>query len=140
MSGQSGKCLCGAVLFECDGVEAQHHACHCKMCRRWSGGPALAVEVERVAFEGAENIARFRSSEWAERGFCKQCGANLFYRIVDSDQYIITAGAFDDQSGFEMASQFFIDEKPGFYEFANQTRMMTGPEVFAMYAKPEPQE
>jgi hypothetical protein len=136
----TGQCLCGAVKFTAHGVPHEVGVCHWGMCRRWSGGPALAVEVESVALEGTENIAWFRSSDWAERGFCKTCGANLFYHIVDSSQYIIAAGAFDDQSGFEMTSQFFIDEKPGYYAFANQTRMMTGAEVFAMYVKPEPQE
>ncbi len=137
---RTGQCLCGAVKFTAQGVSPEVGVCHCGMCRRWSGGPLLAVEVESVAFDGAENITRFGSSGWAERGFCKLCGANLFYRIVDSDRYIIPAGAFDDQSGFEMASQIFIDDKPGYYDFANQTRMMTGAEVFAMYAPPEPEE
>ncbi len=30
--------------------------------------------------------------------------------------------------------QVFIDQKPAYYEFANQTKNMTGAELFAMYA------
>ena len=80
--------------------------------------------------------SRYKSSDWAERGFCGTCGSNLFYYLSGDGQYIINAGTLDDQSGLEMTSQVFIDDKPEFYDFANKTRMMTGAEVFALYAPP----
>ena len=134
----TGRCLCGAVKFRAEGVPHDVAACHCGMCRRWAGGPGFAVEVKAVSFEGAERIGRYRSSDWAERGFCKKCGSNLFYRLIDTDQYLMTPGTFDDQSGFKMTTEVFIDEKPACYTFADETSKMTGAEVFAMYApKPE---
>jgi len=105
------------------------------MCRRWAGGPLLAVHLNGpVTFEGADNIATYRSSAWAERGFCKVCGSNLFYRVVADDTYILALGVFDDQSGFTMKTQIFVDEKPPGYAFANAVPVMTGAEVFAMFA------
>jgi hypothetical protein len=130
----TGQCLCGAVKFSAEGVPHDVTACHCSMCRRWTGGPDLAVEAESVTFDGEENIGRYRSSAWAERGFCKVCGSNLFYRLVEADRYLLAPGAFDDQSGFRMTLQVFVDDKPGYYSFADETEMMTGAEVFAMYA------
>ena len=67
----SGQCLCGAVTFTAEGVESHVHVCHCSMCRRWNGGPGMAVAVESVVFTGEANIERYRSSQWAERGFCE---------------------------------------------------------------------
>jgi len=132
---KSGRCLCGGVKFTVDELRSGMGACHCEMCRRWTSGPFMAVDCEtEVQFEGEENIGRYRSSDWAERGFCKVCGTNLFYRIVESGQYIMSAGAFDDQEYFKLKSQIFIDEKPAYYDFANDTRMMTGEEVFALYS------
>ncbi len=110
------------------------------MCQRWTGGPAIAVQVAGITFEGEEKLIRFRSSDWAERGFCGTCGSNLFYRVVGTDDYYVTAGAFDDPSGFKLASQIFLDEKPGYYEFSNETKMMTGAEVFAAVAQGETPE
>jgi len=130
----TGRCLCGAVRFEADGVPHEVGACHCDMCRRWTGGPNFAVEAEAVRFEGAQNIGRYCSSAWAERGFCKVCGANLFYRLIDTGRYFLATGTFDDQSGFKMTTEVFIDEKPGYYTFADETSKMTGAEVFAKYA------
>lgn len=112
----SGQCLCGAVKFTASDVETHVHACHCKMCRRWSGSPALAASVGSVEFEGEDNITRYESSDWAERGFCKLCGSHLFYLLKPS-RYMMEAGAFDEQH-FELESEIFYAEKPPWYEFA----------------------
>jgi hypothetical protein len=79
MSGKSGGCLCRAVRFVAEGVEMEHHACHCGMCRKWAGGaPFFGAAVQSVVFSGPE-LVRYASSEWAERGFCRVCGTSLFY-------------------------------------------------------------
>lgn len=131
-----GKCMCGAVKFSATAESPNVVACHCDMCRRWSAGPFLALECQTVSFEGQENIGRIRSSDWAERGFCTNCGSNLFYHIVKSNDYQIAAGLFDDQSMLHMSLQVFTDSRPEFYEFSNETKMMTGADVFAMFAPP----
>ena len=48
-------------------------------------------------------------------------------------EYFVTAGLFQEQS-FELASQIFIDEKPSYYELANETPKLTGREVFEQFA------
>ena len=87
-----------------------------------------------VTFDGGGNISVFNSSDWAERGFCNKCGSHLFYRLKESNQYVMPLGLFDDDIPFVFDHQIFIDEKPSFYEFANETSDMTGAEVFAKYA------
>ena len=75
-----------------------------------------------------------RSSDWAERGFCNRCGTHLFYRLKAQGQVILPAGLFDDDTGLEFEHQIFIDRKPPYYTFADNTRDMTEAEVFAKYA------
>ena len=82
MSTRTGHCLCGAVRFDAEEVAKSFSACHCEMCQRWSSGPFFATTVGKVRFTGEENLSRYRSSAWAERGFCKICGSNLFFRIL----------------------------------------------------------
>ncbi|MDH3689663.1 MAG: GFA family protein [Gammaproteobacteria bacterium] len=133
----NGSCLCGATGTNAKNVSKNVGACHCSMCRKWAGGPLLAVDCgTEVSFEGEENISVFDSSEWAERGFCNKCGSHLFYRLKDSKQYIMPVGLFEDDRMFVFDHQIFIDEKPSFYRFANETEDMTGAEVFAKYAPP----
>ncbi|MCG8652393.1 MAG: GFA family protein [Pirellulales bacterium] len=139
--GRTGGCLCGKVRYKTTKPVDTVSVCHCDMCRRWNGGPAFAFECEKaVEFEGADNIVHYRSSDWAERGFCGICGSNLYYRFVESGYYSLNVGTLDDQSGLTLENQIFIDEKPDFYRFANETTMMTGEEIFALYAPPEYQK
>ncbi|MFV2089417.1 MAG: GFA family protein [Pseudomonadales bacterium] len=120
--------MCGAVTFTAREVGHHVHACHCSMCRRWTGSPMMAAEAAGVEFTGTENIGRYDSSEWAERGFCSRCGTSLFYRLKAADKYIMSIGAFDDQSAFELVGEIYIDEKPPGYNFAGEHPRQTGAE------------
>ena len=133
----SGSCLCNATHFKAKNMSLNVGACHCNICRKWGGGPFLAVDCGTdVSFENKENISVFNSSEWAERGFCNKCGSHLYYRLKESNQFFIPVGLFDDDKMFVFDHQVFIEEKPAFYCFANKTNDMTGAELFAKYASP----
>jgi hypothetical protein len=69
----------------------------------------------------------------AERGFCKQCGTHLFYRIKENQQCNMSVGLFDKDDDFEFDIQVFIDEKPEYYCFSNETRRLTGEEAFTEF-------
>jgi hypothetical protein len=127
-----GQCLCGAVRFTTESCAAEYHACHCAMCRRWSGGaPFFATHAEGVRFEGDENLGRYASSEWAERGFCKQCGSTLFYFLKPAQSYMVSIGAFDDPGAFRLAREIFIDKKPSSYALSGDHPRWTEAETFA---------
>ena len=131
MTAGSGRCLCGAVRFTAETVETHFHACHCGMCRRWGGGPSLSANADKVRFEGEENIQRYQSSDWAERGFCRKCGTGLFYFFKPASQYMLSVGLFDEPKDFVLAEEIFIDHKPGFYDFAGEHPKKTEAEVLA---------
>lgn len=130
---QHGHCLCGAVKITAKSDNHDVGACHCDMCRRWAGGPLMAISCGTdVVIEGEDNIGIYDSSPWADRGFCKQCGSNLFYRVKENGHMEVLAGLFDETDDMVFQNQVFIDEKPAFYSFAEKTETMTGAEVFAM--------
>lgn len=130
-----GSCLCGAVTIDAKTMSKNVGACHCSTCRKWGGGPLLVVDCkDEVSFSGSENISTFSSSDWAERGFCSKCGTHLFYRLKANNQYIMSAGLFDVEAQLIFDHQIFIDEKPGYYSFSNETTNMTGAEVFAQFS------
>ncbi|TQV88107.1 GFA family protein [Aliikangiella coralliicola] len=135
---RKGSCLCGAVTVNAHSSDHKLGACHCSMCRNWGGGPLQALDCgSEVSFEGESNIKRFSSSEWAERGFCSQCGTHLFYRLKQNNQHIMPVGIFSEVDDVVFDHQIFIDKKPSYYEFSNDTKNMTEEEVFAQYAPPE---
>lgn len=127
-----GHCLCGAVGFSCPDA-CEIGACHCGYCRRWSGGPLLAVHCgPEVTFTDSDHITVYASSEWAERAFCSRCGSHLYYKLLATGEYFIPAGAFESDD-FEITSQIYIDNKPGYYALANQTPMLTEQQVLEQY-------
>lgn len=133
-----GSCLCGAVNISMQVKDNGVGVCHCGMCRRWTGGPLFAIECDQgLTLDGETNVSVYASSEWAERGFCKQCGTHLFYRLKDGSLYAVPPGLLESTDALVFDQQIFIDEKPAYYEFANKTRMLTGAEVFARFAGPD---
>jgi hypothetical protein len=127
----NGQCLCGAVQVSAPNAR-QFGACHCTTCRRWGGGPMLAVHCgTEVTFTGQGQIGRYASSEWAERGFCMVCGTHLYYRLQATGEWFLPAGLLDG-TALEMTNQIFINSKPDYYAFANQTPVYTGQQFMEM--------
>lgn len=132
-----GGCLCGAVRIAVTPDNRSVGACHCDMCRKWGGGPLLAIEYGgEPRFEGEDAIAVYDSSDWAERGFCRHCGSHLFYRLKAGGFYGIPVGLFDSEERWVFDHQVFIDEKPPYYAFGNETKNLTGAEAFALFSAP----
>ena len=130
MSG-TGKCLCGAVTFTAEEIDPHVHACHCSMCRGWTGGPMLGASVGAITFSGEEHVKRYASSAWADRGFCAECGTSIFYHLKDPGMYIMATGCFDDAEQFSLAGEISVDEKPSGYNFAGEHSRLTGAEFMA---------
>jgi len=133
MSPGSGQCLCGAVRFEAEAVEPRVSACHCIMCQRWAGGPFITASADKVTFQGEEHLTRYRSSDWAERGFCNVCGSNLFYHLLKLDSHELCLGSLDDKQGLSMTSEIFVDSKPEAYVFAGDHERLTEAETLARF-------
>lgn len=130
-----GSCLCGAVSVTAQTMSTEVGACHCSMCRKWTGGVFLVVDCQSdVTFSGEEHISAYQSSDWAERGFCAKCGTHLFYRLKENNHYMMPVELFDAPSKLQFKDQIFIEEKPDYYAFSNHTNNMTGAEVFAKFA------
>ncbi|MCR5870396.1 MULTISPECIES: GFA family protein [unclassified Sphingomonas] len=127
-----GHCLCGAVRVRIAAPAPVIEACHCSMCRRWGGGPLLSLRlVTDPQIDGAEHIVRYHSSDWAERGFCRNCGTHLFYYYAPKDGYSFGAGLFEGVDAFPLTEEIFVDEQPAGYAFAGDHERLTGAEVMA---------
>lgn len=137
---RTGSCLCGAVTYEIENAPTTVGACHCSMCRKWSGGIYLAVHLtkDQVRFHGEEHIECYKSSDWAERGFCRICGSSLFYRVTapgpNQGDLHLGFGTLDDQSGMTLTEEIFIDRKPDAYSFAQDTAKMTEAQMLELFA------
>ncbi|OSP54436.1 GFA family protein [Pseudoruegeria sp. SK021] len=131
-----GQCLCGAVVVSATPAKAELHACHCEMCRRWTGSALIEVDVDPAQLQVTGPVKTFRSSDWAERAWCDTCGSTLWYKLTlpGHERYAVSAGLFDAAGDLPLTKEIYIDCKPGGYAFAGDHQTMTKQEVEAMFA------
>lgn len=135
MAGKSGQCLCGAVKFRATPKNTDVGVCHCSMCRKTAAGPFFAIDCgDALAFDDETHLGVYGSSDWAERGFCKQCGATLFWRMKDKSINIVAVDAFDDLGDLRLDHEVYIDSKPDYYSFVEKTTQLTEAQVMEMFA------
>lgn len=117
----NGSCLCGAVRFTIRGPLGKVSFCHCSQCRKQTGLYYASTDVanDHVEVTGADNITWYRSSDSAERGFCRICGSALFWRGDGADQVSILAGAFDQPTELVVGSHIYCADKADFYEIVD---------------------
>ena len=96
----------------------------------------LATRAQGVTFASTDALARYASSDWAERGFCKTCGTNLFYFLKPTQSYFMSVGTFDDPAPFRLTREIFIDRKPDGYAFAGDHPRWTEAETFERLTPP----
>lgn len=131
----TGKCLCGGVSFEAP--LAEHlDACHCDICRRQVSSPFMGMAChDGITLTKSDTLVWYDSSDWARRGFCSACGSVLFYNLKGSEFYSVSVGALENPPDtLVLKEEYFIDEKPAFYDFAGDRVRKTGEEVFAAFA------
>ncbi len=131
----SGRCLCGACTFTAVESGRGGGACHCGMCRHWTGGIFLTVDCgDSVRFDDGVPLGSYKGSDWGERVFCTQCGSSLLWQTQDGANQNVSIQCFDDPSRFEIGVELFIDRKPSSYALAGTRKTLTEAEVFAMFA------
>ena len=129
-----GQCLCGAVTLRAEVEKPNLRACHCDMCRRHTSGMFISVATVPGSVQVSGPAKSYRSSEWAERGFCETCGSTLWYGTVADGVRHPAAGLFGDAAGGEMKIEFFADMCPHGYALAGEQRKMTTKETAALFA------
>jgi len=117
----TGGCLCGAVRYRAGAPLRDVVACHCTQCRRQSGhyGAYTSVPLERFWLEREAALSWYRSSHRAERGFCRVCGSNLFWKPASGADISIAAGSLDGPTRLTVAEHLFCADKGDYYEICD---------------------
>ena len=105
-------CHCAVIRFRVKGPLRQILMCHCSDCLKLSGTSwgASAAMLGHLTFLGTARPRWYRSSSWAERGFCPDCGPQMFYTRDGRDQISIAPGAFDNSDMVVVAGKIFRHE------------------------------
>ncbi len=122
----SGKCMCGAIVFEFRADREDVTECHCGQCRSWAGHrwASLNAPFESLKFKkGEDQLGWFRSSDYARRGFCRECGSSLFWHADRLNDYkhriAIAAAAVEPGAAIRLADHIFVADKGDYYDIGD---------------------
>jgi hypothetical protein len=124
----TGGCLCGAVKYQINGPRGDIVACHCGQCRRQGGHFWASTSARRadLALTEERGLKWYQSSPQARRGFCGECGSNLFWEGEGMDDVFILAGSLDKPTGLRLASHIFVADKGDYYDIDDDLPRFAG--------------
>lgn len=114
----TGSCLCGSVQFEIDAPIRPVVSCYCSECRKTSGNYVSATRVPDSQF----NLLKSEGLHWyendlAQRGFCAECGSNLFWRGKPENGHVsVMAGCLEPKNGLKVEAHIYVADKSDFHE------------------------
>ena len=134
MNMHTGSCECGDVTFEISGELRPVTACHCRECRKTSGhyGASTYAATDQMTITRGRSLAWFQSTDRVRKGFCRRCGASLFWRLAGRDGLSVSAGAFDTDLPVRLAKHVFVSEKANYYDITAGLPQAEGFDLDAM--------
>jgi len=117
----TGGCLCGAIRYEARPTKSENWYCHCRMCQRWTGSvvatDAIVMKEEFKITKGEPRF--FKSSTYAERGFCADCGSPLVFRAIEEDWLSIQTGTLDDPEAAPPSGHYGVEGRISWLKIAD---------------------
>lgn len=108
-----GGCLCGNTRYRVDGKPFNVCYCHCRSCRRASGGafvPWMSVGKKDFQFQGTDPV-KHNSSDGIMRTFCGRCGTSLTYEQIAADSIDIAVTTLDDPGTLTPTCHIWVSDK-----------------------------
>ena len=119
----SGSCLCGGVQYQIQGQVRNIINCHCENCRRTHGHFAAYTLVNKadLTLLAQQSLSWYHDkSPDTYRGFCRECGASLFWDPRDAKEKIaISAGSLDSTTSLRTIGHVYVAEAGGYYEITD---------------------
>jgi hypothetical protein len=109
----TGRCLCGAAVYELTVEPQMFGFCHCKDCQKLSGGePAAVVIGPRDSFrltQGALKAYRVTSASGAvaDRHFCPECGTHIASRLEAGPFMAVKVATLDEPPALQPAFEIW---------------------------------
>ena len=117
----NASCLCKGIVMTIKGEFRPVINCHCIQCTKTHGNYAAYTSVleENITYKSKSTLKWFASSNKAKRGFCKKCGASVFFKRIGSRAISISAGLFKNPTKLETASHIYTLNKRDYYKITD---------------------
>ncbi len=117
MSEFTGSCHCGEISYTFSGEPLRQVNCHCKNCRKTSGGPYLAnifVSEDNLFIKGSPKVYQHLadSGNQMTKKFCGNCGAQMFSLGSGRPGIVsIRGGTIDNLEIIQPSINIFVSSK-----------------------------
>jgi hypothetical protein len=132
----AGRCFCGQIRYTIDAEPIAARQCWCRDCQYIASGSATVNVLfpdDAVKFEGQittlEKVAD--SGNTVERGFCPQCGSQMYSRTIKpaGAPIRIRAGTLDNPELMPPGGSIWVESAPGWATInADLPRHSKGPD------------
>jgi hypothetical protein len=117
----SGGCACGATRYELKSAPYDCGWCHCRICQRVSGAPAMVFatvpEGDLVWVQGADKLRTFASSSFGHRAFCGTCGTPFLMKVNHQPETVdFSVATLDDPERIAPGFHIFWGSRIGWFE------------------------
>ena len=109
----TGGCQYGALRYEWLERPTHSSVSYCRMCQKASGQPFMALtggKIEHLRWTRG-TLSVFKSSNMAERGFCRDCGTPLTYVFEGTGDISVAVNSLDDPEASPPTRQYGIESK-----------------------------
>ena len=117
----NASCLCKGINMTIKGQFRPVINCHCIQCTKTHGNYAAYTSVleENITYKSKSTLKWFVSSAKAKRGFCKKCGASVFFKSLGSKAVSVSAGLFKNPTKLTTRSHIYIHNKRDYYKISD---------------------
>lgn len=109
----TGRCLCGAVTYQCSAEPLWQGHCHCESCRRATASPMTSYfgMADGTWQINGLPLSTWESSPGTIREFCPRCGTQMTYRSsrFPGERHFFAA-TLDHPEAFRPAAHYFWAE------------------------------
>ncbi|MEA3010196.1 MAG: hypothetical protein QOJ91_1888 [Sphingomonadales bacterium] len=138
-----GGCACDAVRYRLESEPFDCGWCHCRICQRVSGAPAMvfaSVPAGHLVWIGGADLVRcFKSSSFGHRSYCGACGTPFLMEVDHQPETVdFSVATLDDPGRLSPGFHIFWssrvswfeprDELPRYAKFRPDTRGLEGTE------------
>jgi hypothetical protein len=129
----SGGCLCADLRYESALGPEESGYCHCTICRKSTGAPALAFASfpahSFIYVKGEPSL--FQSSLNGQREFCRKCGTQICFRESGEAKTVdVNSGTLDNPENAAPQFHIYTGNRISWFDIADQLPRHThGPET-----------
>lgn len=111
-----GGCFCGAVRYRLEAEPYDTGWCHCRVCQRVSGAPAMAFTTVALAdfilTRSEDAVGTIGTTSFGKRRFCTRCGTPLTMHVDHQpDEIDVTVASLDNPAAVTPGFHIFYADR-----------------------------